>query len=78
MVSLGFLKCKLDNCVYLWRVLDHHVVLYLHDDILIIGKDKKYFDDLKDKLNKEFKMKGMGDPKKILVIKITRKRTKKY
>ena len=47
------------------------LILYL-DDILLIGKDVEFLDNIKGYLNKSFSMKDLGEAAYILGIKIYR------
>ena len=52
------------------------LVLYV-DDILLIGNDTKFLDNIKGYLNKSFSMKYLGEAAYILGIKIYRDRSRR-
>ncbi|PKI75297.1 hypothetical protein CRG98_004337 [Punica granatum] len=77
MISIGFMRSKYDNCVYLQRLVDGsfiYLLLYV-DDMLIAAKDKSKISMLKAKLHSEFEMKDLRVAKKILGMEISRDRS---
>ena len=73
ILSHGFKRSDYDSCVYLKTVNDLAICLFLYvDDMLITAKDKSEIAKLKAQLNKEFEMKNLGAPKKILGVEIIR------
>ena len=74
----GFTRSEYDICVYYKEhEANGYIYLLLYvDDILIASKSKSEVTSLKKILSSEFKMKYLGDAKKILGMKITRDREK--
>ena len=73
-----YTRSKYDHCVYFQKLQDGcfiYLLLYVHD-MLIASKKQAEIDKLKIQLNQEFKMKGLGEAKKILWIEIFRDRAK--
>ena len=67
-----------DHCVYIKRSKDKFIIMSLYvDDILIAGNSKEYVNELKGWLSSNFEMKDMGEAAYILVVKISRDRSKK-
>ena len=58
ILGLGFVRSKVDNCVYSKQVGDHfiNIVLYV-DDMLLIGNNKDVIKKVKSKLSSKFDMK---------------------
>ena len=74
MLKIGFERSKFDSYVYVKKVEDSMVVyllLYV-DNILIASKSKSEKQVVKVKLQKEFKMKELGNARRILGIEIER------
>ena len=65
--------------IWLWQYFKQcnddltYLLLYV-DDMLIAARNKAHIQKLKAQLNKKFDMKGLGEAKKILGMKITRDR----
>jgi len=59
--GLGFVRSKVDHCVYFKLIGDCviYLVLYL-DDMLLVGNDKEIIQDLKNQLSSKFDMKNLG------------------
>lgn len=79
MLSLGYLRCTYDNCVYFRKLEDGsfvYLLLYV-DDMLIAAKNMSKIQVLKKQLSDEFEMKDLGAAKKILGMEIRRDRTSK-
>ena len=76
MKDQKYKKSKYDHCVYLRRLQNGsyiYLLLYV-DDMLIAAKSQVEIDRLKAQLSKEFKMKDLGEAKKILGMEINRDR----
>ncbi|OAE22853.1 hypothetical protein AXG93_4703s1030 [Marchantia polymorpha subsp. ruderalis] len=76
MKAQGFLRSVYDPCVYMKKVNDETfnliiLVLYV-DDMLILAKNQSDVDECKSKLKSAFKMKDMGESKRILGMEIHR------
>lgn len=75
VLSLGFMRSKLDHCVY-YKIEDDQILiiaLYV-DDMLFIGNNKGMVFDLKSQLSLKFEMKDLGAAKFILVMESRRDR----
>ena len=73
MLSDGFKRSDYDRCVYLKTINGSAIYLLIYvDDMLIAVKDKSEIAKFKAQLNKEFEMKNLGAPKKILGVEIIR------
>ncbi|OAE29694.1 hypothetical protein AXG93_509s1470 [Marchantia polymorpha subsp. ruderalis] len=76
MKAQGFFWSVYDPCVYMKKVNDETfnliiLVLYV-DDMLILAKNQSDVDECKSKLKSAFKMKDMGESKRILGMEIHR------
>ncbi|OAE26759.1 hypothetical protein AXG93_1129s1070 [Marchantia polymorpha subsp. ruderalis] len=74
MKAQGFLRSVYDPCVYMKKVNDETfnliiLVLYV-DDMLILAKNQSDVDECKSKWKSAFKMKDMGESKRILGMEI--------
>ena len=78
ILSLGFLRCEHDHCVYVKDVdtMDALYLLLYVDDILIASKSMTAVKGLKRALSQEFEMKDLGSAQKILGMEICRDRCK--
>ena len=78
LLKTGFVKRGYDSCVYMLK-RGEKVILYLLlyvDDILMASSSKDEIVKLKEKLNGEFEMKGLGPAKRVLGIDIFKNRDK--
>ena len=78
VLSLGFIRCEHNCCVYV-KDIDEEDVLYLLlyvDDMLIVSRSMKAVKGLKRALLVEFKMKDLDPAKKILGMEICKDRNK--
>ena len=69
-----YTRNKFGHCVYFCKLQEEsfmYLFLYV-DDMLIVSKSKDEIEKLNTQLNQEFKMKDLGDAKKILGIEIYR------
>jgi len=76
MKDQKYKRSKYDHYVYLHRLQDcsyMYLLLYV-DDMLIAAKSQVEIDRLKTQLSKEFKMKDLGEAKKILDMEINKDR----
>jgi len=79
MKDQKYKRSKYDHCVYLCRLEDGsyiYLLVYV-DDMLIAAKSQVEIDRLKAQLSKEFKMKDLGEAKKILGMEINRDRERR-
>lgn len=59
--SLGFVSSGADQCVYVYDDSNAKVILAVYvDDIIILSDTEKSMQDIKQSLNKRFKMKDLG------------------
>ncbi|KAH9679095.1 hypothetical protein KPL71_025975 [Citrus sinensis] len=73
-----YTRNKFDHCVYFRKLQEGsfiYLLLYV-DDMLIASKSKDEIEKLKTQLNQEFKMKDLGEAKKILGMEICRDRAR--
>src|ERR1041384_1393635 len=76
--SFGFIKNEEESCVYKKVSGSARVFLVLYvDDILLIGNDKKFLNEVKESLKNSFSMKDMGEAAYVLGIQIYRDRSKR-
>nr|AMY96445.1 gag/pol protein [Momordica dioica] len=76
--AFGFIQNVDESCVY--KKISGSVVAFLIlyvDDILLIGNDVEYLEDVKKWLNTSFSMKDLGEAQYILGIRIYRDRSNK-
>jgi hypothetical protein len=61
ILGLGFLRSKVDHCVYSKQVGNHfiYVVLYV-DDMLVVGNNMDVIKEVKSQLSFKFDMKDVG------------------
>ena len=78
ILGLGFVRSKVDHCVYSKQVGDHfiNIVLYV-DDMLLIGNNKDVIKEVKSQLSSKFDMKDLGATNFILGMEIRRDRANK-
>jgi hypothetical protein len=73
--GLGFVRSKVDHCMYYKQVDDHfiRVVLYI-DDMLLVGNNMEAIKEVKLQLSSKFNMKDLDATNFILGIEIKRNR----
>jgi hypothetical protein len=73
ILGLGFVRSKVDHCVYSKQVGNHfiYVVLYV-DDMLLVGNNMDVIKEVKLQLSSKFDMKDLGAAKFILGMEIKR------
>jgi hypothetical protein len=73
ILGLGFVRSRLDHCVYSKQVGNHfiYVVLYVND-MLLVGNNMDVIKEVKSQLSSKFDMKDLGVANFILGMKITR------
>jgi len=78
LVKAGFVRSNYDSCVYMMRRNEKVIIYFILyvDDILMASSDRQEIQKLKKKLNDEFKMKDLGNTKRILGMDIMRDRNK--
>ena len=77
VVEIGFKSLKSDPCVYIYSEGGAIYVLTLYvDDVLLLGKDRKVLECIKQKLMGRFSMTDMGDVSLVFGMEVTRGRTK--
>ena len=71
ILGLGFVRSKVDHCVYSKQVGDHfiNIVLYV-DDMLLIGNSKDVIKEVKSQLSSKFDMKYLSVAKFIMGMEI--------
>lgn len=67
LLSIGFERCKLDECIYL---LGNVYILVYVDDILIIGRDEMVFEEVIEKLKCSFQCRDLGIASSFLDLEI--------
>jgi hypothetical protein len=74
IIGLGFVKCVLDNCMYLMSFSNvSKVVIALYvDDILILSDNIDIIRDLKHEFKRNFQMKDLGEVKNYLGMRMSR------
>ena len=79
MLSQGYKRSDIDNCLYTKRAKDGSLLLLILyvDDMLLVGTNINEIAALKAKLNNSFDMKDLGDASHILGMHIERDRDKK-
>lgn len=78
VLSIGFVRLKLDHCVYFRVENDHLLIVALYvDDMLLFGKGKGMISDFKSQLSAQFEMKDLGAARYILGMEISRDRSNK-
>jgi hypothetical protein len=75
MLGLGFVRSRVDHCVYSKQVGNHfiYVVLYV-DDMLLVGNNMVVIKEVKSQLSSKFDMKDLGVANVILGMEIKRDR----
>jgi hypothetical protein len=73
ILGLGFVRSKVDHCVYCKQVGEHfvYVVLYV-DDMLLVGNNMKVIKEVKSQLSSKFDMKDLSAANFILGMEIKR------
>ena len=73
ILGLGFVRSKVDQCVYSKQMGDHfiNIVLYF-DDMLLIGNNKDVINEVKYHLSSKFGKKDIDATKFMLGMEITR------
>ena len=69
IISFGYNRLSSDHCTYYKRFEedDDFIILLLYvDDMLVIGPNKDWMQELKTQLAREFDMKDLGPANKIL------------
>lgn len=76
MVKMGYLRSEYDPCVYLYgSEVENMVYLLLYvDDMLIVSKEIRRIQELKNQLSVKFDMKDLGGARRILGMDIIRDR----
>lgn len=71
LLSINFKRSNYDYCLYLGSINNKqtYIILYV-DDILIFGENITIINEIKENLNKRFKMKDLGKVNKYLGIEI--------
>lgn len=73
MAKQGYNRCHSDHCVY-FKKLDNgsYIILSLYvDDMLVVGPNMLFINELKKKLENSFAMKDLGTTKQILCMRLT-------
>jgi hypothetical protein len=75
ILGLGFVRSRVDHCVYSKQVGNHfiYVVLYV-DDMLLVGNNMDVIKEVKSKLSSKFDMKDLSAANFILGMEIKRDR----
>jgi hypothetical protein len=78
ILGLGFVRSRVDHCVYSKQVGNHfiYVVLYV-DDMLLVGNNMDVIKEVKSQLSSKFDMKDLGASSFILGMEIKRYRANK-
>jgi hypothetical protein len=73
ILELGFVRRRVDHCVYSKQVGNHfiYVVLYV-DDMLLVANNMDVIKEVKSQLSSKFDMKDLGDANFILGMEIKR------
>jgi len=75
VLSLGFVRSKLDHCVYYKIEKGHLLIISLYvDDMLFIGNGKDMILELKSQLSAQFEMKDLSTNRYVLGMEIRRDR----
>ena len=76
--GLGFTRSKVDHCVYFELIGDRVIYLVLYvDDMLLVGNDKEFIQDLKTHFSSKFDMKDLDAANYIFGMEIKRDQTKR-
>jgi hypothetical protein len=75
ILGLGFVRSRVDHCVYSKRVGNHfiYVVVYV-DGMLLVGNNMDFIKEVKSQLSSKFDMKDLGAANFILGMEIKRDR----
>ena len=78
MCGKRYTRSPYDPCVYFSRLSDgEYIYLLLYvDDSLIASKSRSVINKLKNQLSSEFKMKALGEAKRVVGMKIDKDRKK--
>jgi hypothetical protein len=73
ILGLGFVRSRVDHCVYSKQVGNHfiYVVLYV-DDMLLVGNNMDVIKEMKSQLSSKFDMKDLGAANFIMGMEIKR------
>jgi hypothetical protein len=73
ILGLGFVRRRVDHCVYSKKVGNHfiYVVLYV-DDMLLVGNNMDVIKEVKSQLSSKFDMKDLGAANFIMGMEIKR------
>jgi hypothetical protein len=73
ILGLGFVRSRVDHCVYSKQVGNHfiYVVLYV-DDMLLVGNNMDVIKEVKSQLSSKFDMKDLGVANFIMGMEIKR------
>jgi hypothetical protein len=75
--QFGFIKNKMDNCIYIKIKGSMFIILVLYvDDILLASSDKNLLHETKEFLSSNFGMKDLGDASNVLGTEIYRDKSK--
>lgn len=73
LISLGFKPDKTDPCLFVYFENGVLIIIVLYvDDIIMTGNSESKLNEVKRKLQAEFKIKDLGEPKEYLGISIER------
>ena len=73
ILSLGFVRSKVDHCIYSKEEGGHFINVDLYvDDMLLIGNNMDAIKEVKKQLSSKFNMKDLGPAKFILGVEIKR------
>ena len=76
-IEKGFKRSLNDTAIYFQGEADDLILLGLYvDDIIIVSKGENAIKQIKDNLEREFKMVDQGEIKSILGLKVSRQREK--
>jgi hypothetical protein len=75
IISLGFVRSKVDLCIYSKEEGGHFIYVALYvDDMLLIGNNMEAIKEVKKKISSKFNMKDLSAAKFILGMEIKRDR----
>lgn len=73
LLSNGFRRSDIDNCLYLYNSGGVIMMILVHvDDLLVIGNNQKVLQNKMEKIGKDFELKDLGDVKAYLGIEVER------